>query len=101
MSVSVTVRLDQAAIDRLTSSTSNYGQVYLPAVGNRMVNAAKRRANVRTGLMRSTITFRVVPGSPASGELAANTRYSYWVHNGNGRYPGNPFLTDAVREVLR
>lgn len=101
-SASVTFTPDQAGIDRLLHTESGaYGQ-WLTRKGNQVVNVAKTLANVDTGLMRSRIEFRLQ--FDASGHLegivAARTNYSYWVHQGNGRYAGNPFLTDALRQVL-
>lgn len=99
----VTVKLDQAGLDRLyRSGSSIYAEQYLARLGNRIVNAAKTRANVDTGLMRSTIQFRIVPGSrPPIGEVVARTRYALFVHDGTRFYQGNPFLTDAARDVIR
>jgi hypothetical protein len=93
---SVTWRTDQGGIDRLLHSEGGeYGQ-YLTRLGNQMVNAAKEKANVDTGLMRSRVEFRLTTGSGGTleGELAARTNYSFYVHR------DNPFLTDAVAEVL-
>lgn len=66
-----------------------------------MTSAAKRRANVDTGQMRSRIEFRVeTERGLVIGILAARTNYSRWVHDGTRYRRGNPFLTDAVRETL-
>jgi hypothetical protein len=91
-----TVKVYPGATDRMQEAT-------VTRVGNRIVNAAKPLANVDTGLMRSRIEFRMMLGSqPPQGEVVARTNYSYWVHNGNRRtgYSGNPFLTNAARQVL-
>lgn len=102
MASSVRFDLDRAGIDRLiTSPTSYYAETFLPRIGNQIVNGAKRRANVDTGLMRSRIEFRLdTTTRPPGGIVAARTRYSRYVHDGNGRYAGNKFLTDAARDVL-
>ena len=65
--------------------------------GNRVANRAKTYANVDTGNMRSRIEFRLeTDGRDLLGIVAARTDYSYYVHEGNGYYEGNPFLTDAL-----
>lgn len=88
-------------VDRLLHTTTGPYAQYLTRTGNRVVNAAKARANVDTGLMRSRIEFRLESeGGHLVGIVAANTNYSRYVHDGNGSYPGNPFLTDALRDVL-
>ena len=99
----VVVRMDQAALDRLYRDPSSpYAQQYLTRVGNQVVNAAKVRANVDTGLMRSTIQFRLDPTTrPPVGEVVARTRYAKFVHDGTRYYRGNPFLVDAARDVIR
>lgn len=100
-SAAVTFTTNQAGVDRLLHTESGaYGQ-WLTRIGNQVVNGAKTRANVKTGLMRSRIEFRLeLVDGKLVGIVAARTNYSYWVHNGNGRYGGNTFLTDALREVL-
>lgn len=103
MPSSVTVKIDQSAVDRLISDpNSAYAETFLPRLGNRIVNAAKPRANVDTGLMRSTIEFRLDTSTrPPTGEVVARTRYAKFVHDGTRFYVGNPFLTDAARDVIR
>lgn len=102
MTVSVRVQLNQEGLDRLLRDpNSYYAETYLPRIGNQIVNAAKPRANVDTGLMRSRIEFELdTTHRPPEGRVIARTNYSLWVHNGNGRYGGNPFLTDAARDVM-
>lgn len=100
---SVRVNLDQNALDRLyRDPTSVYGEVFLTRTGNQIVNAAKVRANVDTGLMRSTIQFRISPTArPPVGEVVARTKYAKFVHDGTRFYRGNPFLLEAARDVIR
>lgn len=98
----VTFTPNQAGIDRLLHSQAGpYGQ-WLTRMGNQVVNVAKPLANVDTGLMRSRIEFRLETGPDGTlvGIVAARTGYSRWVHDGNGRYAGNPFLTTALQQVL-
>lgn len=92
---SYTFTVDQGGVDRLLHDPGGpYGQ-WLTRVGNQVVNAAKPRANVDTGLMRSRIEFRLfTEGGELVGEVAARTNYSAYVHR------INPFLTDALAEVL-
>lgn len=77
-----------------------YG-AFLTRLGNRMVNSAKAKAPVDSGLMRSRIEFRleIRPGG-LGGVLAARTAYAYWVHDGTRWRSGRPFLMDAVRETI-
>lgn len=102
MVATVTFTYDQAGMDRLLRDPSSVmTRTFLPRIGNLVVNAAKPRANVDTGLMRSRIEFVLDYSTrPPTGKVIARTGYSYWVHNGNGRYRGNPFLINAAREVL-
>lgn len=92
MASDTAVRIDQRALQALVDQ----GTAQLMAViGNRIVNAAKARANVDTGLMRSRIEFRLEPGSsPPVGTVDAYTSYAKYVHR------INPFLTDAARDVM-
>lgn len=98
----VTVQLNQDALDRLyRDPNSIYAEQFLTRLGNQIVNGAKIRANVDTGLMRSTIQFRVDTSSrPPVGEVVARTRYAKFVHDGTRFYHGNPFLVLAARDVI-
>lgn len=97
----VSVTVNRAGVDRLTRDPNGPVGAHLTRLLNQIANAARARANVDTGLMRSRIEFRILPGSgPLQGEVAARTNYSLYVHNGTRYYPGNPFLTDAARDVL-
>ena len=94
-------RVDNAGVDRLLHDPSGPMGQWLTRLGNQVVNGAKTRANVDTGNMRSRIEFRLeVEGGVLVGYVAARTNYSFWVHEGFGSYPGNPFLTDALAEAL-
>lgn len=101
ITATVTYRPNPGGVHHLLGDPNGpYGQ-WLLRVGNQMVNAAKRRANVDTGNMRSTIAFTVeVEAGRVVGVLAARTNYAIFVHQGTRHYRGNPFLTDAVRETL-
>lgn len=96
---SVTIRPDRAAQARLVNDPdSPAGRAFARKL-NQITTGAKRRANVDTGLMRSRIEYRLLDGSPLTGEVVAATNYARWVHDGTRHYAGNPFLTDAAREV--
>lgn len=101
MSVSFTFTANASGVDRLLHSPSGpYGQ-WLTRTGNQVVNGAKQRANVDTGLMRSRIEFRLeTEAGTLVGIVAAKTGYAKFVHDGTRYYQGNPFLTDSLREVL-
>lgn len=97
----VTVTPNQAGRNALLGDPNgDYGR-WLVRKLNLIANGAKQRANVDTGLMRSRIEYRLLPRSPLVGEVFAATNYAKWVHDGTRYYPGNPFLTDAARDVLR
>lgn len=101
MTVDYTFTPDRAGQQRLLHSESGpYGQ-WLTRIGNQVANKAAQYANVDTGLMRSRIEFRIETSSDGLvGIVAARTNYSYFVHQGTQWYVGNPFLTDALRDVL-
>ena len=94
---SFTFTVNRAGVDRLLHDPNGpYGQ-WLTRVGNRAVSAAKTRANVDTGLMRSRIEFRMESdGGQLVGIVAARTNYSLYVI----AQTGNNFLMDGVREAL-
>lgn len=93
---------NKAGIDRILRDPHGQGAQWLTRIGNQMVNEAKARANVDSGLMRSRIEFVVETGPVGTLRLvlAARTNYSAFVHDGTRWYRGNPFLTDAARTVL-
>lgn len=98
---SVTFRPNQAALDRMLNDPNGMYGRWLARKGLIWQNAARVKANVDTGLMRSRIEFRLeVEAGVLVGVLAARTSYAVFVHNGTRYYPGNPFLMDAVRENL-
>lgn len=84
----------------LQSPTGPLGR-WMTRTGNQVVNRAKARANVDTGLMRSRIEFRLeVQQGQLVGVVAARTNYARYVHDGTRYMLGNPFLTDALRDVI-
>jgi hypothetical protein len=93
---------NRATLQHLTRDVNGPVGRALTRLGNQMVNEAKARANVDTGLMRSRIDFTIEPGPAGQLRLvlAARTNYSAYVHDGTRWYRGNPFLTDAARIVL-
>lgn len=94
MSISYEFHANDAGIDRLLHAPNGPLGVWLARKGNQWVNAAKARANVDTGLMRSRIEFRVeVDAGGLVGILAAKTSYAVYVH------ARNPFLLDAIRSA--
>lgn len=101
MGATVTFRPDPGGQHRLLRDTHGPLGVYMTRIGNQIVNAAKARANVDTGLMRSRVEFRLSVGATGLiGQVVARTNYAAFIHRGTRYYAGNPFLTDAVRDVL-
>jgi HK97 gp10 family phage protein len=100
-SAAVDFRPNPSGVDALLHSTTGPYAQWLARVGNRIVNSAKRRAPVDTGLMRSRIEFRLeLQAGVLVGTVEAKTAYSWYVHNGTRGRAGRPFLADAAREVL-
>lgn len=97
--LSVTVRIDKASLDRYTTNPGGPVMGYLARLGQQVLNESQRRVNVDTGYLRSTGEVVVRPAD-AEVEVVYRARYARYVHNGNGRYPGNPYLTDALAAVL-
>lgn len=101
MTADVTFTPDRAGQERLLHSESGPMGQYLTRLANQVKNGAQERANVDTGYMRSRIEYRItVEGGVLVAYVVAATNYSLYVHEGHGSYPGNPFLTDALRAVL-
>lgn len=100
-STSVTVTLNPASLARFRSSPDGAIGLTLARILNTAANNARVRANVDTGLMRSSIGYDVDPTTPVSGRLYARTRYARYVHDGTRYYAGNPFLSDGLRDALR
>ncbi|MCM6777937.1 hypothetical protein NDR87_31435 [Nocardia sp. CDC159] len=99
-------------------------------LGRAITTTARRRVNVRSGRLRSTIGHRVTPAGPVVRlDVFATARHARYVHDGTrphvitprraavlrfevgGRtvfarrvqhpgYRGNPFLSSAVRDEL-
>lgn len=62
---------------------------------------AKEKANYDTGLMHDSIYSRTDrSGQELAWTIYVKTDYAEYVHNGTSTYVGNPFITDAVREVF-
>jgi hypothetical protein len=94
---SFTFTTDRAGVDRLLHDPNGPMGQWLTRLGNSVVNGAKPRANVDTGLMRSRIEFRLeTEGGQLVGYVAARTNYSFFVIERTG----NNFLLDALREAL-
>lgn len=100
-SASYTFHPRQAGINRLVRDPDGPLGERMVRLLTRVQNRARTYANVDTGNMRSRIEFRLeTDGLDLLGIVAARTNYSYWVHEGNGYYEGNPFLTDALAEEI-
>jgi hypothetical protein len=102
MAATVTFRANPAGQHRLLRDTHGPLGSYMTRIGNQIVNAAKARANVDTGLMRSRIEFRLSVGATGLiGQLTARTNYAAFIHQGTRYYAGNPFLVLAAKDVIR
>lgn len=100
-SASYTFTERKAGTDYLVRDPAGPTGQAMVRLGNRVANRAKEYANVDTGNMRSRIEFRLeVDGRDLLGIVAARTDYSYWVHEGNGYYEGNPFLRNALADEI-
>lgn len=96
-SATYTFTENHRGVDRLVRDPDGSTGQMMVRLLNRVTNRAKEYANVDTGNMRSRIEYRLeTDGRDLLGIVAARTNYSYWVHEGNGYYEGNPFLTDAL-----
>lgn len=93
----VTIRLNRAGIAAIT-------HVRLLRVGNAVLNNSRRRVNVDTGELRST---GALEDHGSFLRVVYRARHAALVHDGwknnktGASYRGNPYLTGAVREVLR
>lgn len=94
---SVTITPNPSGLSALMTDSSGVVMVHLLGFGNRVLNNSRGRVNVDTGYLRST---GVIEERPAESlvRVAYRANYARWVHDGNGRYAGNPYLADALRE---
>lgn len=101
-SASFTVTPSSGGLQTLLRSPTGPAGQFMARLGNQMVNEAKARANVDTGLMRSRIDYIIEPGPAGQLRivLGAHTNYSAYVHDGTRWYRGNPFLRDAAATVI-
>lgn len=82
-------------IDRLLHDPGGEVGRYMTRIGNAIVNNAKSRARVDTGLMRSMIEFRLeTEGKDLVGIVAARTNYSAYVED------YDPFLVPAMQDEI-
>lgn len=85
------------AMNHLLNSPSGPVGRRLYAGAVRVQNAAKQRANVATGLMRSDIHIEMAQdGQGLYADIGTNVYYAFFVHQGTRYYGGNPFLVDAL-----
>lgn len=98
----VRVRIVESGILRLRQGPVRR---YMLRLGNRVLNNARGRVNVDKGYLRSTGT--VISTSFDTVRVAFTARYARFVHDGwrhhsdRGRYRGNPYLRDAMKEEIR
>lgn len=101
MTVSMTIRIDPAKVDRFMGSPGAPGDRFLATLANRVLNNSRARVNVDTGYLRSTGAIEKVAGEPAY-KVIYRAHYARWVHEPSmsRNWSGNPFLTDALREEM-
>lgn len=70
--------------------------------GNAVKDRAKQLVGVDTGRLRDSIVTRITPTTDTyMVVVGSEVEYAYWHHEGNTRgWRGNPFLENAVRELL-
>lgn len=97
------VQFDDAQMFALLQTESGPVGRYLFATGKRVEGAAKRKVNVDTGRLRSSITTALfkVPYDPyLACRVGTDVEYATYVHEGTWKMFGNPYLEDALREVV-
>ena len=63
-------------------------------------SAARTRAPVDTGFLRSSITGDwQVDGQHVTGEVRAGAEYAYFVENGTSKMAAQPYMTPAFERV--
>lgn len=98
----VRVRIVESGILRLRQGPVRR---YMLRLGNRVLNNARGKVNVDTGYLRSS--GEVVATAFDTVRVAFRARYARFVHDGwrhrtdSGRYRGNPYLRDAMKEEIR
>lgn len=97
MSITVTVQLNQAAIDRLSNSEQSVAVKDAFRRGKKVERKAKTLCPVRTGRLRASIDTEVFTTDEGIGvRVGSNVNYAHWVHDGTRRMPARPFLLDAL-----
>ena len=97
----VEIKLDERALHDLLKSTSGPVGQHLFRGGKAVEAAAKRRAPVDTGRLRSSIGTSLVEGADGvEVRVGTDVEYAPYVHDGTRYFRGRPFLDDALREVL-
>lgn len=94
---SVTVRVNPQGVHHLMHDPGGEAMTFLLRFGNAVLNNSRSRVNVDTGYLRSTGVVEERP-EESMVRVAYRASYARWVHDGNGRYGGNPYLTDALRD---
>lgn len=125
---SFTVKIDDAKMRDFLRGSGQPTDQFMMRLANRVVNGAKVRCNVDSGVLRNSIAA-VSDSQSATWSVTARTHYARYVHEGRGPieaapgrvlaftpkgggavvftrrvgpYKGNPFLRDAmVAEVGR
>jgi hypothetical protein len=99
----VDVQLDAAAMYALLQTRAGPVGRYLFQTGKMVESVAKRNVNVDTGRLRSSITTGLfeLPHDPhLACRVGTDVDYATYVHEGTVYMSGNPYLEDALREVV-
>lgn len=94
----VTIRFDQAALDRVLNGTNGPVARDLLRRTIRVESAAKRLAPVDTGRLRSSITHSLERDSRGLvGFVGTNVEYAIYQEFGTRYQRGQPYLRPALR----
>lgn len=98
---SVTTSLDQEAIDSLYKGHDSPMGRFLAGKAGQVTQVAKRKAPVKTGALRNSISSRSsTTSSGVSFEVIADVDYAIYQEEGTSRTPAVHFLSEALEEVF-
>jgi HK97 gp10 family phage protein len=95
----VTVSLDTRGLDRLAARLGDRVDAVVRTLAFRVEAAAKKKAPVDSGFLRSSIQVRDKRIGDGQAEVIVGAEYGLAVHEGARGRAARPFLADAVKEV--